>query len=220
MSVPAGPRREEPRDLAVGDTNNLTQTSTERFPWGERGITKRTYVDKRIVWQGKYLQAVLRDGYECIERCNIKGIVGIIAVTDDRRLILVEQFRPPVQARVIELPAGLAGDTAQFKDETLETAARRELLEETGYQAGQMVQVAHGAASAGLSDEMITLMLATGLIKVGDGGGDEHEDITVHEVPLDGLMGWLQERQAKGTVIDLKIYSALAFCQQDPHERA
>lgn len=89
-------------------------------------------MDKRIVWQGKHLQAVLRDGYECIERRSIKGIVGIIAITDDRRLLLVEQFRPPVQARVIELPAGLAGDTAEAKDETLESAARRELLEETG----------------------------------------------------------------------------------------
>lgn len=169
-------------------------------------------MDKRVVWQGQYLQAVLRDGYECIERRGIKGIVGIIAVTDDGRLILVEQFRPPVQARVIELPAGLAGDTAAARDETLESAAHRELLEETGYQAARLAPVAHGAVSAGLSDEMITLMLATGLTKVGDGGGDEHEDITVHAVPLAGLIAWLRDRQVQGAVIDLKVFSALTFC--------
>lgn len=171
-------------------------------------------MSRQIVWQGKHLQVVLRDGYECIERRNIAGIVGIIAVTDDRRLILVEQFRPPMQARVIELPAGLAGDTADFRDESLETAARRELMEETGYQAQDVVVIATGAASAGMSNELITLMLASGLAKVGAGGGDEHEDITVHEVPLDGLTGWLGERQARGTVIDLKVYSALALCEK------
>ncbi len=173
-------------------------------------------MSEQVVWQGRYLQAVVRDGYECIERRDISGIVGIIAVTDDRRLVLVEQFRPPVQARVIELPAGLVGDTAAFKGEALEAAARRELLEETGYQAREMAPVAAGAASAGLSAEMMTLMLARGLTKVGGGGGDEHEDITVHEVPLAGLLDWLRQRQAKGAVIDLKVYCALAFCGQTP----
>jgi len=63
-------------------------------------------------------------------------------------------------------------------------------------------------------------MLASGLTKVGDGGGDEHEDITVREVPLNRLIDWLREQQAQGAVIDLKVYSALAFCQKDPHEHA
>ena len=71
----------------------------------------------KIVWQGKHLQAVLREGYECIERRGIGGIVGLIAVTEDRRLVLVEQYRPPVQARVIELPAGLVGDRDGEQDE-------------------------------------------------------------------------------------------------------
>jgi ADP-ribose pyrophosphatase len=164
-----------------------------------------------IVWQGKYLQVCLRDSYECVQRRGISGIVGIIAVTDGGNLVLVEQYRPAVQAKVIELPAGLVGDTPGAKGESLESAARRELLEETGYQAREMVAVAPGAASAGLSDEIITLLLATGLTKVGDGGGDEHEDITVHEVPLAGLMEWLRRRQAEGMIIDLKVYSALAF---------
>ena len=125
----------------------------------------------KIVWQGEYLQAILRDGYECIERRNVTGIVGLVAVTEDGKLVLVEQFRPAVRARVIELPAGLAGDAAGGENESLETAARREFLEETGYEAREFVCVAEGAASAGLSSELIHLFLARGLTKVGAGGG-------------------------------------------------
>jgi ADP-ribose pyrophosphatase len=168
-------------------------------------------MNKHVAWQGRFIQVAMRGTYECVERRNISGIVGIIAVTDDGKLILVEQFRPPVQASVIELPAGLAGDEAGGEGESPETAARRELLEETGYEARTMKPVARGAASAGLCDEIITLMLAEGLTRVGPGGGDEHESITVHEVPLTNLLDWLAQRQAGGAVIDVKVYSALAF---------
>ncbi len=197
----------------------LAQPVIRRIIMGQvpRESRKKDNMDNniaQIAWQGNFLQVVLREHYECVERRGIEGIVGIIAVTDDRKLILVEQYRPPVQARVIELPAGLAGDNAAARGETLEAAARRELLEETGYQAREVVPVAHGAASAGLSNELITLMLATGLTKVANGGGDEHEDMTVHEVPLAGLPEWLGQRQAQGTILDLKVYSALGFCRQ------
>lgn len=171
-------------------------------------------MSKTIMWQGNYLQAVLRDGYECIERRNINGIVGIVAMTDDRKLVLVEQFRPPVQACVIELPAGLVGDAAGQEKESLEAAARRELHEETGYEAKSMVTVTQGVLSAGLSDERITLMLATGLTKVDHGGGDEQEDITVHEVRLEDLMAWIEERKGSGKLIDIKIYCALTFARK------
>ena len=178
------------------------------FEWN---VTERPSSDKQIVWQGKFLQVAMRGTYECVERRGISGIVGIIAVTDDGKLVLVEQFRPPVQASVIELPAGLAGDVAGGEGESLETAARRELLEETGYTARTMRTVARGASSAGLCDEIITLLLAEGLTRTGPGGGDEHEAIIVHEVPLEVLLDWLGHRQSSGAVIDMKIYSALAF---------
>ena len=71
----------------------------------------------------------------------------MVAVTAENELLLVEQYRPPPNARVIELPAGLAGDDDGA--ETLTDAARRELLEETGYHAGSLVKVAEGPASAG-----------------------------------------------------------------------
>jgi ADP-ribose pyrophosphatase len=135
-------------------------------------------------------------------------------VTDDGKLVLVEQERPPVGARVIELPAGLAGDARGHEGEELEVAARRELLEETGYSAQVMRRAAAGAASAGMTDEVITLFVATGLEKSGTGEGDGEEDITVHEVALDQVESWLAAREREGRLIDLKVYAGLYFARR------
>jgi ADP-ribose pyrophosphatase len=164
-----------------------------------------------IVAEGKHVALVRKGGWEFARRKGISGIVGIVAVTDDRRLLLVEQDRPPVNARVIELPAGLAGDAKEHAGEDLEVAARRELLEETGYESRRMQRLAAGAASAGMTDEVITLFRATGLKKTGAGDGDGSEDITLHEVPLEGIRDWLAAREREGKLIDLKVYGALYF---------
>ena len=165
----------------------------------------------QIVCDGKHVQLVRQGGWEFARRKGISGIVGIVAVTDDGKLVLVEQHRPPVGRRVIELPAGLAGDAKGHEKEDLADAARRELLEETGYEARTMQRVAAGAASAGMTDEVITLFRATGLKKVGEGTGDETEDITVHEVPLAGATDWLAAREREGKLIDMKVYCGLYF---------
>ena len=168
--------------------------------------------DRKVVWEGNYIRAVVRGRWEFAERKNITGIVGMIPITDDGRLVLVEQFRPAVNSRVVELPAGLVGDVAGEGDEPLAAAASRELIEETGYRAGTLKRLFHGSASAGISAEQITFFLATDLEKVGPGGGDDSEDITVHEVPLGDVIDWLDAKAAQGLVIDVKIYSALHFC--------
>src|SRR3954470_20386034 len=132
--------------------------------------------DLQVVADGKYIQLVRQGGWEYDRRKGISGIVGVVAVTDDGKLVLVEQYRAPVRAAVIELPAGLAGDAKGHEAEDLADAARRELLEETGYEANDMRRLAAGAASAGMTDEIITLFRATGLKKTGEGTGDETED--------------------------------------------
>lgn len=169
--------------------------------------------DRTVVWEGKYIRAVVRGKWEFAERKNVTGIVGMIPITDDGHVVLVEQFRPALDARVVELPAGLVGDIPGEEDEAMAAAAQRELVEETGYQAASMKRVFGGAASAGMCGEQITFFLATGLEKVGPGGGDESEDIIVHEVPLGELLDWLDRKVEEGLVADVKIYSALHFCR-------
>ncbi len=151
-----------------------------------------------IVAEGKFVRLVKRGKWEYATRTKVSGIVGIVAVTDEGNLILVEQDRPPVGRRVIELPAGLAGDEAGHEAEDLAAAARRELLEETGYEAAGMTFLVEGPPSAGLSDEVITLFLATGLRRAGRAGGVGGEDITLHEIPLGDVPAWLAARGGRG----------------------
>jgi ADP-ribose pyrophosphatase len=171
-------------------------------------------MSKEIIHDGKYLRLVKQSNYEFIQRKNITGIVGILAITNDNKLVLVEQFRVPVGKRVIEIPAGLAGDSPDSTNEDLSIAAARELEEETGYRASTMTRLAAGVSSAGLCDEIITLFRAEQITKVSKGGGaDPTEDIHVHEIPLDEVESWLTEQTTAGKLIDLKVYSALHFAR-------
>ena len=92
----------------------------------------------QVLHRGMHLTMVRRGTWEYVTRPGVTGIVGILAVTTEGRLLLVEQYRPPVGKRVIEIPAGLAGDGSNVAGEELATAARGELEEETGYRAGRM----------------------------------------------------------------------------------
>jgi ADP-ribose pyrophosphatase len=165
----------------------------------------------KLLFRGKHLHLLSRGHWEYAHRPHATGIVGIVAITDAKKIILVEQYRPPLDKRVIELPAGLVGDTKQYKKEHLADAARRELLEETGYTAAHMKLLTEGTPSAGICDELITLFLATGLVKTAGGGGDDSEDITVHEVPLKSAFKWLESQRKSGKLLDLKLHSALYF---------
>lgn len=164
-----------------------------------------------VIGEGKYARLVNENGWEYVERLNISGIVGIVAVTNDARLVLVEQYRPAVKHNVIELPAGLAGDESNRDDECLADAARRELLEETGYIAERMDFICDGPPSAGMTNEMISLFMAIGLTKAAEGGGDDNEDIIVHEPRLADIDEWLNAKRADGIFIDLRIYTGVYF---------
>jgi ADP-ribose pyrophosphatase len=170
-------------------------------------------VDERELARGRFLRFVVRDGWEFADRVGITGIVGVVAVTDDRKLLLVEQHRRPVGAAVLELPAGLVGDEAGTEHEGLVDGARRELREETGFVAANWEVVASGPTSPGTTSEIIALLLATGLTRVGPGGGQGGELLTVHEVPLDGAEAWLRAREKTGVLVDLKIYAGLWFAR-------
>jgi ADP-ribose pyrophosphatase len=164
-------------------------------------------------FKGRFLSLLERDGWEFTSRSNATGVVVLIAVTDQDEIVLVEQFRTPVGGRVLELPAGLVGDLDDTS-ETIMVAAARELEEETGFQAARMEVLLECPSSPGMSDEIVTFIMASGLTRTGSGGGDESEDILVHVVALDQVDRWLHEQSAAGKPLDPKIYSALYWIAQ------
>jgi ADP-ribose pyrophosphatase len=167
--------------------------------------------DRKTLHTGKFLRLIREGHWEYAERVNASGAAIILAVTDDRKLVLVEQYRIPVHARTIELPAGVIGDEPGGSEESHAEAARRELLEETGFEATHIEPLTTGAASSGATGEVVTIFRATGLRRRHAGGGVAHEDITVHEVPLPETDDWLEAKAKAGMLIDPKIYAGLYF---------
>lgn len=166
------------------------------------------------LYAGKFLSLVKEGKWEYADRTNATGAAVIVALTDDNKVLLVEQFRIPVNARTIELPAGIIGDEPGKANEEHAEAARRELEEETGFTAARIEPLTTGPSSSGLTSETVTLFLASELTRTGKGGGVAHENITVHEVPLPTITEWLEAKAETGALIDPKIYAGLFFLQQ------
>jgi ADP-ribose pyrophosphatase len=169
-------------------------------------------VPAEILYRGRFL-TLRRDGrWEFVERPHARGAAFIAAVTDARELVLVEQFRVPLQKRVIELPAGIIGDEAAFADEAIEAAALRELEEETGFRGARIERLLSGPVACGMTSEILHLFRVDGLTRVHAGGGVDGEDIRVHVVPLAQTHQWLAQQSASGLLmIEPRIYVALWF---------
>lgn len=170
---------------------------------------------KTILHTGKFL-ALIREGHwEYADRTRASGAVMIVAVTPEQKLLLVEQYRIPVHSRTMELPAGIVGDEPGNGDEANLTAAKRELEEETGYSADHLEELTTGPSGGGAISERVTLVRATQLRRVGQGGGVAHEDIVVHEVPLTEVAHWLEAKSKSGVLVDPKVYAGLYFLLQN-----
>ena len=170
--------------------------------------------DPQVLAEGRFLRVLSRSGWEWVERRNTSGAVVVAAVTEEEELVLIDQYRIPLDRRVIELPAGLVGDSAESEGEGFAEAARRELLEETGYVARQVEYLLDGPSSSGLASEVFALVLARDVQRVGAGGGDATEDIRVHVVPLAEVETWLASKRQEGFMVSPKIYAALYFIAQ------
>lgn len=167
--------------------------------------------------QGRWLSLRKRGRWEYAERNNPAGAVIIVAVTPDDCVLFVEQYRVSILKHTIEMPAGLVGDLAEQPDESALLAAARELEEETGYRCGRVEFIHEGPSSSGMSTEMIAFVRAYDLVRVGAGGGDETENIVVHEVPRREAGAWLFARAAEGYSVDPKLFAGLWFLE---HARA
>ncbi len=129
----------------------------------------------------------------------------ILAVDAEDHVLLVEQFRVPLGKPCLELPAGLIGDHDDAADEDATLAAARELEEETGYRPARVEVVGEFYSSPGMVSESFTLLTAHDLTRVGDGGGVDGEDITVHRVPLGGLEEFIGGARQRGLGIDVRL---------------
>ena len=160
--------------------------------------------DEEIVWEGKFVVAKKRGRWEYVGRSrNIRA--AVILAVEDGHVLLVEQFRVPLGRNCLELPAGLIGDDAGGEDEEDLTAAGRELEEETGYRAAKLEDMGNFYSSPGMVSECFTLLRATGLSKVSEGGGTDSENIETHRVPLARLSDFVREWREAGHGVDVRI---------------
>ena len=172
-------------------------------------------INKRTVWEGSFLRVLNIDytdkagslrTWEAVERVNCRGIVSIVPLTADGDILFVRQFRPVMDGFVVEFPAGL-----NDRDESLQEAARRELVEETGCNAEEFILLAEGPISSGLSTEVLTVFLAKSVTPAPDRLRqlylpDESEDIEIIRMPLSAMYERLAAFRERGDFIDLKIY--------------
>ncbi|RUN78043.1 NUDIX hydrolase [Sphingomonas sp. TF3] len=155
-----------------------------------------------VVWEGKYIK-VIKDGtWEYVSRA--RGIqAAVILAVEDGHVLLVEQYRVPLGKRCLELPAGLVGDDEA--GESVEASAARELEEETGYRPAKIESLGFFHSSPGMVSEGFTLVRATGLERVTDGGGVDGENITVLRVPVAEIASVVAAKRAEGVAIDVKL---------------
>ena len=162
-------------------------------------------VPEEVMWQGRFVTAKKRGRWEYVSRSRGIRAAVILAVDEDEHVLLVEQYRVPLGCNCIELPAGLIGDDEGDESERPLVAAGRELEEETGYRADALEDMGCFYSSPGMVSESFTLVRARGLTKVGEGGGVEGENITVHRVALSDLPSFLDGKRNEGCGVDVRM---------------
>jgi ADP-ribose pyrophosphatase len=162
----------------------------------------------QTMWAGKYISVLKQGRWEYVSRTGSVNAVVILAEYEGKA-ILVEQYRVPVGARCLELPAGLVGD--EDPNATVDGTAVKELEEETGFTADRVEHLGQFHSSPGMVAESFTLVRAHGVRKVGEGGGTDEEDITVHLVAREDIPAFIRKRREEGTAIDVKLLLFLDF---------
>ncbi len=161
-----------------------------------------------VMCEGKFVRLVKRGKWEFASRArNINAVV--ILAEHDGKVILIDQPRVPLGARCVELPAGLVGDIDSSA--TVEATAVTELEEETGFRAERIEVLGEFYASPGMVSESFILVRAHGVRRIGDGGGDENEDINVHLVARADIPNFLEQKRAEGFGIDVKLLMFLGY---------
>jgi ADP-ribose pyrophosphatase len=181
-------------------------------------------IEKISLWKGKFLETFLisykdRKGtvreWEAVGRIDSKEVVVMVPLTGKDEVILIRQFRPALDSYVIELPAGLVED-----NEEVISAARRELIEETGYDSEKLILLTGGVMSTGINMEKWRIVLAPDAKKASEEilnahPSDENEDIEVIKVPLEDIYTSLEAFRENGDEIDLRIFGLIELARRE-----
>ena len=133
------------------------------------------------------------------------GAVAVIALTEDNKIVMVEQYRKALEKTIVEIPAGKLEP-----GEDPETCAKRELEEETGYECREMKKLISFYTSPGFADELIHLFLAEGLSKKVDAASpDEDEFLNLLELTLEETEALINEQK----IHDAKTAYAVSYLQ-------
>ncbi len=164
-------------------------------------------LDRKVVYQGMSYQLwldrlLLPNGVQMMrEHLHHPGGVAVLAVDESGRCAMVRQYRHPIEQITLEIPAGKLD---KLPHETPLHAAHRELREETGFVAEQMISLGQVYPSPGLLDEVLYLFLARGLQKDAQ---ELDEDEFIHVEWMD--VAQLEDQLADGTVNDVKALCAV-----------
>lgn len=135
------------------------------------------------------------------------GAVAVVPLHDDGTVTLIRQYRPSVDRRILEIPAGLLDVPGESRPD----AAHRELREETGFSAASLIPLCEYVPVPGLADELVTIFLARGLTFVGtDLMGAEEQEITYERVPLTDCYAMV----AAGSIVDGKTSLGLLMAER------
>jgi ADP-ribose pyrophosphatase len=162
--------------------------------------------EKEVLCEGRHLVFLRVGGWEYVEHRSARQAVMVVAITPDQEIVLVEEFRPAVDAGVISLPAGLVGDSGP---EEPVAAAVRELREETGFEAPALEFLARGPGSAGATSEIVHFFLARDVRLAGEQAAEDRGQIRVHVIRLETLSVWAKEWEEDGRFVDPKVWAGL-----------
>ncbi|SJZ99403.1 ADP-ribose pyrophosphatase [Pilibacter termitis] len=133
------------------------------------------------------------------------GGVTVIPITPEGKIVLVKQFRKPLEKVILEIPAGKI-EPDEYDD--LENAAKRELEEETGYKANTFEKLTEVYLSVGFCDELLRFYVATDLEKVENPRPkDEDEILELYELTYEEA----KQAEREGLICDSKTVMALMY---------
>ena len=171
-------------------------------------IVEEKTISSDRVYTGKVISLkvdtveIERKGYQKREIVEHPGAVGIVALTEDNKVVLVKQFRKPIEKVLWEIPAGKLEKGENPKD-----CAIRELKEETGYTADNFKLIHKFYTSAGFSNQRMYIYLATGLTP-GECKFDEDENIDIYHVDLEEVYNMISKNEIEDAKTSIGILLA------------